>query len=215
MAVTLPTLSRRQQILAGSAVLGLVVVTTLASWAFHGRMAPAITSFARCAQAGYIVSGTNPPTCNDGHQAFLGATVPTPSEQPPGQTLPFELMVEGDSGGNYPKRQEVITTESDWQRYWSQVHAGLAQIPPLLSVDFRASNVVALSSGRELTNGYGLKVTGVTASAAGTIVDATLTVPTITCAVANTATNRYFIAKTPKLTSPVSFRISTEYHHCP
>jgi hypothetical protein len=189
------------------------VVSALASWAFRGRMAPPITSFAQCTQAGYIVTDTNPPACSDGHRAFLGDAITTPTE-PAGQTLPFELMVEGDSGGNYPKRQEVITTQAAWQQYWDQVHSGLPSIPPILPVDFNSSDIVSLSSGRELTNGYGLKVTGVIASSAGTTVDATLTVPTVTCPVANTATNRYFIAKTPKLTQPVSFRISLEYHRC-
>ena len=196
-------------------LIGVIVVSAVASLLFRGTPAAPIRSFAECAQAGYVVSDTNPPACSDGHHAFVGpAEATADASPPPGQTVPFELMVEGNSGGNYPQRQEVITSGLDWQQYWVQVHAGLHSLPPILPVDFTQSNIVALSDGRQTTNGYNLKITGITSSAAGSVVEYTLTVPTITCTVANTPTNPYYIAKTPTLTAPVSFRLTTEYHDC-
>jgi hypothetical protein len=129
-------------------------------------------------------------------------------------TAPFELLVEGDSGGQYPKRQEVITSQSDWVRYWDQVHAGLRSIPPILPVDFTSSNVLALSEGPQSTSGYNLEIHSVETSAAGTVVDVAETTPGPTCRVTDSFTNRYFIARTGKLPEPVSFRITTQQHTC-
>lgn len=215
MPLNPPQLTRRQRNTALGMLLGVVVVSALATVLFRGTPAPAIASFAQCAQAGYVVSDTNPPACSDGRHAFVGpATAAADASSAPGQSLPFELMVEGNSGGNYPQRQELIVSQSDWERYWKQVHAGLHSTPPILPVDFSASNVVALSNGQTPTTGYNLKITSITSSANGSVVDYTLTVPTITCKVAVTPSDRYFIARTPKLTPPVSFRLTTTYHRC-
>ena len=213
MPIKLPKLTHREQKIAGGLLATVIVVTVVASFLFRGTPAAPIASFAQCAQAGFVVSDTNPPACSDGHRSFVGPAAPVKSLAP-GTTLPFELMVEGDSGGNYPAGQQVISSQSAWQHYWVQVHSGLRSIPPILPVDFNTSDIIALSSGREVTNGYNLKVTAVMGSATGTAVDVTFTIPTISCKVANTSSNRYFIAKTQKLTQPVSFRITTEYHKC-
>jgi hypothetical protein len=193
---------------------GLLLLVPLSAWLLRGQFTERIDSYAACAEAGYPIAETYPPTCSDGRHTFLGppSTVgPLSAEE---TSVPFQLLVEGDSGGNYPQRQEVITTIADWQHYWQTVHAGLASVPPILPVDFASSNVVALSEGPQLTSGYNLKVTSVVTSASGTTVGVTESIPTITCQVTQTSTNRYFIAKTDKLTPPVSFRITTDHRHC-
>jgi hypothetical protein len=205
----------------GAGVLGVCVwLLTLAAWVFSAHPTELVDSYAKCADEGYPITYTEPPTCSAFGRTFLGprdAATPSPSTPaggPAGTAQPFEILVEGDSGGAYPNRQEVITNPPAWQHYWGAVHGHLKTLPPLLSIDFIKNDVVALSEGQKTTGGYGLKVTTITSGPKGTIVDATETVPTITCTATKSITNRYFIVKTSKLTPPVSFRLTTDYHHC-
>ncbi len=211
--VTLPTISSKHRWRIVTAA-GLALILALSAWAFNPRATTLIDSYASCAAAGYPVQDSDPPACSDGRHTFVGpaATVAPPAPMAANQN--FEILVEGDSGGSYPKAQEVIAGPTGWARYWGRVHAGLASLPPILPVDFTTSGVVALSEGRQLTTGYNLKVTSITTTSAGTTVYVTESIPTITCTVAQTATNRYFIARTPVLPEPVSFRITTEHRHC-
>jgi hypothetical protein len=197
------------------AVSTAALATILGLWlASRAAPPPAIASYAQCAEAGYPVTASYPASCSDGHHTWVGPGTAPASPPLAATAQPFDILVTGDSGGTYPQRQETITTAADWQHYWRTVHAGLASTPPLLPVDFTVNQVLALSEGRQATDGYNLKITAVTTSPAGTIVDVTESIPTVTCQVKSTPTNRYFIARTTKLPPPVTFRITTDRRHC-
>jgi hypothetical protein len=195
-------------------ILGSGLILLLAAWLLHGQLTARVDSFAKCASEGYPVAESDPPTCNDGRHAFVGPRASPGPSTAPSASLPFELLVDGDSASDYPQRQETITTQADWTRYWRSVHASLASLPPILPVDFTKDNVIAISEGRKMTGGYNLKITGIMAATTGTTVSVTETVPTTTCAVTQATTNRYLIVRTSKLAEPVSFRISTDYRQC-
>lgn len=175
-----------------------------------------IDSYAACIEAGNPVLDTHPPICRDGSHNFTGMSLPSPNLVAGDISVPFDLLVDGDTRGAAPAhRQDFINSQAQWQAYWREVHSSLATLPPLIPVDFSQSSVVAVSLGRQSTSGFGLKVTSITVSAAGTTVNLTESAPTITCAVAQAITNRYVIVRTAKLTGPVSFRITSEKRHCP
>jgi len=202
--------TRRRLIALVAAGLGL----WLAGWLLRGHPTTLIDSYDRCADAGYPVTDTNPPACTAGATTFLGArATPSPSP-PPAVSQAFNILVQGDSGGRYPKGQQIITTPAAWSAYWRDVHSHLSPVPPLPAIDFAAYDVIVLSEGPQATGGYSLKVTGITTSAAGSVINITDSIPTITCRVVLAASNRYFIARTAKLTPPVSFRITTTHRRC-
>ncbi len=194
---------------------GIVLVLIGLKWLLSGPGTAQIDSFNQCANAGYPITDTNPPACDTGSGLLLGPAATPGTTPPPSVNQPFNLLVDGDSGGAYPKGQQIITTQTGWQAYWHAVHASLPAIPPILSVDFTSGNVIALSSGPEATNGYTLEVTGVSVSSAGSVVDAIESIPSITCKVADTPTNRYYIAETAKLPQPVTFKVTTSPRECP
>jgi hypothetical protein len=196
------------------ALTGCALAAGLIGWTLHSRTTEPIDSYTRCAADGNPITETDPPTCRDGRGLFVGPRGSPAASAGLISAIRFDLLVQGDSGGNYPKRQEIISTQSDWQRYWREVHSGLSSLPPILRIDFSQNDVIALSLGRQMTAGYGLMIIGITDRASGTTVNVTETIPTITCVVPQVVTNRYYIAKTPKLTPPVSFQISTNRHHC-
>jgi hypothetical protein len=192
----------------------LVVVVAAAAALAHPWETNPIDSYAACMADGNPVTETYPPVCHDGARAFRGPGTVQPPVQSPLASQDFTLLVEGDSRGAYPRREEVITTQAGWQRYWREVHASLASQPPLLPVDFAASVVVAISEGKQMTSGYNLTITGITTSQTGSTVAYTESIPTIGCTVAQTASNRYLIIRTPKLPEPVIFRKTAVKRQC-
>jgi hypothetical protein len=193
---------------------GLAVTLGMLLWPLFGRPTERIDSYNRCAEDGNPVTETNPPICTYGGHGFIGPLIVPKQSTLPTTQVPFEILVDADSHGTYPQHQEVITTLAAWQRYWRTVHASLPKIPPILPVNFATSNVIALSEGRQSTDGYALKVTNVSTSSAGTTINVTESIPTITCVVAPVVTDRYFIIRTAKLPAPVTFDISSVRHHC-
>jgi hypothetical protein len=195
-------------------LIGIILMATLAAWLVRSRLTEPIDSYAACTQAGYPILDSEPPVCVAKGHSFLGPrSYPTLTPEPV-ISQDFQLLVEGDSRGGYPKRQEVIATQAEWARYWNAVHAAIKPVPPILPVDFGASQVVALSEGRQPTGGYNLKITGITSTSAGTTIDVTEQTPDGGCVVAQGSSNRYYIVRTPKLPPPVSFRTTVEKHAC-
>ncbi|MDB5178507.1 MAG: hypothetical protein JWN01_450 [Patescibacteria group bacterium] len=194
---------------------GLAVMLAGAVWLLRGHPTEPIDSYAACARAGYPIMESEPPACVAKGHTYVGPRgSPVPISEP-GVSQEFQLLVEGDSRGAYPQRQEIITSQAQWERYWAAVHANIKPLPPLLPVDFTTSNVIALSEGPRATGGYNLKVTGIITSPAGTAVDVTEQISGAKCIVTQKVTDRYYIVRTARLPAPISFRASKETRDCP
>jgi hypothetical protein len=202
---------------AGFWWLVTVVVASLIlalAWLVTGRVTEPIDSYAECVAAGHPVLESSPPICRAGGHNFRGPiSSPEPSSEAV-ESQPFKLLVDGSSPGQYPRRQEVIRTQAQWEQYWRLVHTGAAT-PPLLPVDFATQHVVALSLGRQVTGGYDIKVAGITTSRSGTVIDVTEIATAPGCPVHSAPqTNPYFIVQTAHLPEPVSFRITAGQRTC-
>jgi hypothetical protein len=195
-------------------MLGLTGIAVVVALTISGTTEP-IDSYAACAQAGYPISDSNPPLCQSGASNFLGTSV---AESPPVEAItsvPFETLVDGDTHAPTPPySQTVIGSQTAWQAYWARAHTSLPVLPPLIPVDFKTATVIATSLGEKPNTGYGLSVTSISSSPAGSVVDITESTPTVTCPVSQLPTNRYLIVQTLKLSQPVSFRITKEMRHC-
>ncbi len=202
------------QQLRALALIVLLASAAFFTWLSNPHKQIVVSSFAVCANQGYPVSDTSPETCSDGAHTFVG---PTPSPAPsmaPVTALTYQILVDGDSKGSYPKAQQVISSGTQWVHYWDAVHASLPTLPPILPVDFATSDVVAINEGLEPTDGYSLAVTSVSAGATGTSVDVISTVPVASCTVTHQPSNEYLLVQTPKLTSPISFQVTTQARRC-
>lgn len=198
-------------------VLAIMLAAVVLLYIFRAKLTSPIDSYSACVEAGYPVTESEPPVCREGIHNFKGTPRPEPAPTLATgiENISFDILVDGDTHATAPSHeQRLITTPAQWRAYWDQTHSGLSSIPPLLPVDFSASDVVGVSLGQMTTSGYGLKITGVTSTATGTIVSITESTPTITCAVAQQISNRYLIIRTPKLKTPVSFRISPVKRRC-
>lgn len=195
---------------------GIALVFIAGTVLFGATRTDGIDSYAQCALAGNPISETEPPVCHDGSRYFVG---PRSTPQPEALTQAvtnkdFEILVDGDSVGTYPREQRHIIDDSGWLGYWQLIHHSASVNPPLLPVNFTTNDVIAVSEGQQTTSGYSYKVTAVSTGSKGSIVDLTESIPTVTCPVADHPSNRYFIVRTAKLVEPVSYRTTTIYRHC-
>ncbi len=200
----------KRWVLAGGALAAIIVWAVL----IRALDTSPIDSFIRCAAAGNPVSETNPPTCSEGGRYYVGPDAAPEVSSEPMVSLPFQILVDGDSGGHFPRSSQLINDESSWEEFWSWIHNSKSAVPPLIPVDFAKNSVIAISEGREQTNGYEYKITNVSVSKTRTVVDIRESIPTITCKVANIRTNRYYIVRTDKVQEPISYRISSERRKC-
>jgi hypothetical protein len=195
-------------------VIGVAAGFMMAAWLLQSRPTDQIDSFAQCVELGYPVTDGNPQTCTAAGRTFLGPqATPTPTPEAV-NTIPFRIIVSGDSHGPYPERQEVITTPTDWAHYWSAVHSGLASAPHLLPINFTTTEVVALSAGRRPTTGVNLRVTSIVPTANGTTVNVIESKPGTSCRVQSVTANPYFVIETTRLAEPVSFKVVKDVHAC-
>ncbi|GAC1369414.1 MAG: hypothetical protein NVSMB39_1260 [Candidatus Saccharimonadales bacterium] len=202
---------RHRLLLVLAGILFLVGVSVI----FYPRLTAPIDSYAACVEAGYPVTQSDPPVCRENSRNFLGTPVPAAPAAASAENVSFDVLVDGDTHSSIPgHEQHLLTTPALWDAYWSNVHGGLATLPPLLPVDFTKNDALGVSLGQEFTNGYSLKITGITSSASGTLVSITEFTPTITCSVTKQISNPYVIVRSPKLVQPVSFRITPEKRHC-
>ncbi len=194
--------------------MSLSLASVMAIFVSASSTAP-IASYADCLEAGNPVFDVDPPICRDGTNNLIGTPKPAASPAPPIISVPFEILVDGDTRAKVPGHgQQLINTAADWKRYWQAVHAGLPTLPPIIPIDFTTASVIGLNLGPELTTGYGLHITNITASATGTQVNVTESTPTITCSITQATSNPYLIVQTSKLTGLVIFHVTLEKHHC-
>jgi hypothetical protein len=195
--------------------LGIVTTTVfiLLFLNLPGRLAP-ITSYADCAEAGYPISQTNPPACRIGNRTLLGPRTSESTPLPPQTMQTFTMLVQGDTRSDVPASQRIIRDQTTWESFWRTVHRAQNPAPPIITVDFARTDVIALTGGPKPTGGYNLKVSAVLVGSSGATINAIEQVPTITCPVTQAQSNRYFIASTAKLPQAVTFKTDTQRRRC-
>jgi hypothetical protein len=62
-------------------------------------------------------------------------------------------------GGDEPLRL-VVRDEAGWRALWERIHGAGKDAPPLPVVDFGRDMVIAVSTGKQATGGYGVVVRG-------------------------------------------------------
>jgi hypothetical protein len=201
---------RRHGMLAGLVLIGLVA---LGGMALHAAPLP-ITSFEECADDGYPVISGNPSICTAHGKSYSDVVDISSGSSQAITSLDTEILVEGNSEGNYPVRQEVIRSQSAWESYWSRVHEAVHPTPNLLAVDFNNYDVVAISAGVQPTNGFTYEITSITQEGQTATVQIHELVPSINCNVQAVQTNPYFIMRVAKLPQNVVFSNDKSVHNC-
>ena len=203
-------MKRKFLIILAAAFLAVTGVWIIFGPGYFARL----DSFKECANAGFPVTDTNPPTCNDGSKTFVGPLgTPEPSAVAY-QTIDFQVLVEGDSQGTYPAKNQLITSQAAWQSFWIQVHRQLPATPNLIPVDFSKYDVVALTLGPKPTDGYTVRLLSLSAAGADFTADVQIREPAQSCKLPAKATGPYYLAQVPKVTGHLKFQVNTVAHTC-
>ena len=196
-------------------ILALIILVILGGWIIFGPGYFArIDSFKECANAGFPVTDTNPPTCNDGDKTFVGPLgTPLPAAQAY-QTIEFQTLVEGDSKGTYPAKNQLITSQAAWQSFWTAVHRQLPVMPNILPVDFSKNDVIAVTLGPKPTDGYTVRLLSLSTTGQQFKADIQVGMPGKGCNLPAHATGPYHLVMVPKITGPLTYEVNTVAHDC-
>ena len=164
-----------------------------------------VYDFNSCITAGNDVINTDPPTCSSGHTTYAQkidnpSAVSTPSLI----QLQYKILVSGDSRGTYPKSEKVISNLGDWTAYWRSVNNQIKPTPPILAVDFKTEQVIAITAGEVPNSGYSVEVTGVSVDQTTTYVYYDIIIPATTCSPKPGLSDPYYLISTTK--SPANFK---------
>ncbi len=202
----------RRRWLAIGTLAALVLLVLLAPKSGHTEH---ITDFATCAAAGYPITDTEPPVCRGpGNQNFIGPAQNMAPTGPIYTTRTFQILVDGDLATNFERGQFHATTPQDWQELWQKLHSGTQTQPPIIPVNFDSNDVVAFVQGHHDTDGYSLRATAVLTSDTGSSLSFVEQAPGPLCPVSAKPSNRYLIIQVPKLTEPISYKVSDVAHDC-
>lgn len=205
-------MSRRRKVTVGFAVL--LVLAGITVWLLRPDRLAQIDSFAECVKAGFPVQETQPPTCNDGRQTYAGpAGTPLPTMEPI-QDLDYQVLVEGDSEGTYPAKNQLITTAAAWQAFWKEVHRSISPLPNLIPVDFSQNDVIALNMGPQPTDGYSIRLLSLVTSGGQVTASVQLRQPGKDCRLPTKATGPYYLAMVPKISAPLKYSLTTVTRNC-
>lgn len=199
-----------------AATVAVMLIGVAVIWFLNHRPAK-VTDFNSCILAGYNPSNGDPQTCSDGHHTYVAASSSTSSTGPaePAETAQsYSVLVQGDTEGDYPARQQVVATQAAWTSLWGQLYAKLNPGPPLLPVDFSQDEVVVLTDGPKPSGGYSLEVTGVATSTAGTTVDYQAFSPQGRCTQNLTPTDPVVAIVTAKTNGPVTYAVTPQSRKC-
>lgn len=76
-----------------------------------------------------------------------------------GEEVSFTVIAEGDTAADYPDEQGiVISSPTDWQTLWEQIHRYSLPQPSLPEVDFTQHTLLAVFAGEKRSGGYGIRV---------------------------------------------------------
>ncbi len=105
------------------------------------------------------------------------------------------------------ERTTVITSASDWQAYWKELHAGESPMPDCpTDIKWASEMLVAINLGTRNTGGYSLTVDSVKTPAANKIAIVILEeMPSPDLMTTDALTSLYTIIRMPRLPGKISF----------
>ena len=81
------------------------------------------------------------------------------------EKITIRTLAKGAFSGVAEAKQEVIKTQTAWDKFLAAHHANTKAAPQLPAVDFSKDMVIAATMGRKNSGGYSIEITGVETNA--------------------------------------------------
>lgn len=120
------------------------------------------------------------------------------------QTYP-QTLAQGSASGIEDAREMVITDQSEWESFWSELNANVQPVPDLPEIDFSREMVIAVTLGMRSTTGYSVNITGVDEEEDSITVTYLEMQPPWDAIVGQALTQPYHVIKIQKSDKPVEF----------
>ena len=96
------------------------------------------------------------------------------------------------------RKNYVLRTTNDFERFWNELHAETEVVPPRPQVIFAREQVIAVFQGIQNTTGHHIEVQDVVDTGDTRVVFIELTVPGPLCNVGDVVTNPYHLVVVPR-----------------
>lgn len=104
----------------------------------------------------------------------------------------------GDDALLTERKNYVLRTTNDFERFWNELHIGAEVVPPRPQVIFAREEVIAVFQGVQGTTGHHIEVKDIIDTEDERVVFIELTVPGPLCNVGQVVTNPYHLVVVPK-----------------
>ena len=123
--------------------------------------------------------------------------------------VPFETIMQGSHAARRQAGQEVVRSQTEYERIWRQTQSGRAEEPDIeggaTEVDFDNEMVIALFMGQQRTGGYAIEVKEVRVDERRTTVYYRERSPGPGDIVTQALTSPYHLVRLPRLPQEVRF----------
>lgn len=172
----------------------------------------AVRDYRQCRAYGYPISGTSPQVCMAAGKIYPGPFVV--KKVPETIDIPYQAIASISGSGNYPEKNDIITTQSQWEKYWDLIHIGSDTKPFLPHIDFTKKTLVAITEGPHNSRAVGIQILSVKSSASETIVSASVSKPGETCKAESVKYDPTMIIAFDIPTTPIRFDIKGRSQEC-
>ncbi len=147
---------------------------------------------------------------------FLGCKTTQNADQSAAtsQTIPFEVVRQGNSSGIVEAQQLVISDASEWENLWQQIHANMEPTPALPTMNFNETQLIACFMGEQNTGGYEVSIKTITQAKQVLLAEVLYTGPGKNCFTTTVLTQPFVIVKLPKQTTDCRFQIDRKSKDC-
>ena len=116
--------------------------------------------------------------------------------------------------GSSPVQISVIRNELNWATFWSALYSNFSVKPPLPSVNFSDTAVIALVDTPRPTGGHSITINTIQPTSSGVTVHSTVVSPGLNCIVAQVLTQPFHLVTVPTFSGEATLEVSQSVANC-
>lgn len=116
--------------------------------------------------------------------------------------------------GSSPVQISVIRNELNWATFWSTLYSNYSEKPPLPSVNFSDTAVIALVDTPRPTGGHSITINTIQPASSGVTVHSSVVSPGPNCVVTLALTQPFHLVTVPTFSGEATLEVSQSVENC-